>query len=350
MINKIDPKYIILIIATISSSLGAIIFGSFQYYLTENVVYTYIFIFFTILFLTVYILVYIFLRAYMLIQMKSILKIIPDFSKEKQPDILFNFDQNMMQNFNLKMQNWIDENKKEMDKYKVLSAYRRQFMGDISHELKTPLFSIQGYLHTLLDGAIHDSKNNILFLKRAAKSADRLESIIQDLDMISKLESGEMKYNYQNFNINKLITDVFEELHYIAKQKNITMQLIAQNKKKTDVYADPDKIWMVATNLISNAIHYGKENGFVKVSLVVNHNKLDVTVSDNGIGIQEKDLNHLFDRFYRVDSSRARNKGGSGLGLSIVKHVIVGHNQSIHVKSKQDEGSEFLFTLDVNLN
>lgn len=259
-----------------------------------------------------------------------------------------NLSENVIENVNKRVKIWIDENKKAIDKYKVLSDYRQQFLGDISHELKTPLFSIQGYLHTLLDGALFDEKNNVQFLQKAIKNADRLESIVSDLDMISKYEAGEMKIVPISFNIQQLFSEVFDELEYSASKKEITLHFKPDSKSYLKAHADAKQIRHVCTNLISNAIHYGKIGGYIKVGIYKKDHKILVEVSDNGIGIPEKHLSHLFDRFYRIDASRSRNKGGSGLGLSIVKHILSGHKQTINIESIPGKGSTFTFTLDIN--
>jgi len=253
---------------------------------------------------------------------------------------------NMFENINREVKVWIDEHKKEIDKYKILSDYRKQFVGDIAHELKTPLFSIQGYLHTLKEGALYDKDHNMAFIEKAIKNSERLESIINDLDMISKLEAGEIQFSPENFNLRKLFRDIFEELELVASKKNIRINLYVASKKSMIVFADKKKIYQVCMNLVSNAIYYGREGGYVNVSLSHESDEIHVRVEDNGIGIPEKHLVHLFDRFYRVDSSRSRNKGGSGLGLSIVKHILAGMGKQIDVTSEQGKGSVFSFTLD----
>ncbi len=257
-----------------------------------------------------------------------------------------NFGNSMYENVNREVKVWIDEHKKEIDKYKILSDYRKQFVGDIAHELKTPLFSMQGYLHTLRDGALFDQEKNMAFIDKAIKNSDRLESIINDLDMISRLEAGEIQFYPENFNLRKLFKDIFEELEQVASKKNIRINLYVSSKKATTVFGDKKKIYQVCMNLVSNAIHYGREGGYVNVSLSSEGNEVLVRVEDNGIGIPEKHLVHLFDRFYRVDSSRSRNKGGSGLGLSIVKHIVSGMGKEIEVKSEHGKGSTFSFRLD----
>lgn len=240
---------------------------------------------------------------------------------------------------------WAEQQKEEIDKYKAWAEYRRNFVGDISHELKTPIFNIQGYLHTLLDGAIHDEAVNVKFLKKAAKNLERLHTIVEDLEAISRLESGELILEMQAFDIRKLTEEVFEDLEIKASARNIILEFKEGAAHNFRVLADRDSIRQVMTNLVSNSIKYGKDNGRTRVGFYDMDKNILIEVADNGIGIPKKHLNHVFDRFYRVDKSRSRAQGGSGLGLSIVKHIIEAHKQTINVRSTPDLGSTFGFTL-----
>jgi two-component system phosphate regulon sensor histidine kinase PhoR len=300
------------------------------------------------IFFTTYLMIYLYFKFYLFRNINDILRSISHFTRSKK-DLEYksmNFKENVIESIDRQVKGWIDENKKEIDKYKILSDYRKQFLGDISHELKTPLFSVQGYLHTLKDGALFDEKHNIHFLEKAIKNADRLEAIVNDLDLISKYEAGEMKIVPIRFNVQQMFQDVFDELDYSASRKEIGLSFKPDSKIHLQAYADAKQIRHVCTNLISNAIHYGKTGGYVRVGIYPEPNKIRIEVSDNGIGIPEKHLAHLFDRFYRIDASRSRNKGGSGLGLSIVKHILNGHGQIIKVESTPGKGSTFTFTLN----
>ncbi|OFX25848.1 MAG: two-component sensor histidine kinase [Bacteroidetes bacterium GWA2_31_9] len=234
---------------------------------------------------------------------------------------------------------------KEISDLKKLEVYRREFIGNVSHELKTPIFNIQGYILTLLEGGLEDPTINLKYLERTEKSINRLITIVDDLEAISRLESGELKLEYEKFNLYQLIADVFESLEIASSQKKIKLLFGKNLDKSTNVLADRKRITQVLTNLISNSIFYGSSEGSTIVSFFVIHENVMVEVSDNGIGIAEKHLNRIFDRFYRVDKSRSREQGGTGLGLSIVKHIIEAHNQSISVRSKAGEGTSFTFTL-----
>jgi len=239
------------------------------------------------------------------------------------------------------------DKKLEIENLKVREEYRREFLGNVSHELKTPLFTVQGYLSTLLDGAMKDKDLRKKYLERAEKGVERLIYIVEDLDMISKLEMGDLNLEYSVFNIIDLIQNVFDLLEMSADKKNIILMFDRKYNKSINVYADQEKIQQVLTNLIMNSIKYGKENGTTEVSIEdLVKNKIIIRVRDNGEGIEQHHISRLFERFFRVDKSGARSEGGSGLGLSIVKHIIEGHNEKIYVESEFGKGSEFSFTLE----
>lgn len=235
----------------------------------------------------------------------------------------------------------------EINVLKDQANYRREFLGNISHELKTPLFTIQGYILTLLEGAMKDKNVRDRYLKRAAKGVDRLISIVKDLDLITQFESGIKTVDKSKFNINELVDNVFELLEFESEKNNITLKSEENLNNPIYAYADQERIIQVLTNLVVNSIKYGTENGFTKVVVEdYNKEKVLIKVIDNGEGIEEEHLPRLFERFYRIDKNRSRKKGGSGLGLSIVKHIIEAHQQQIFVKSEIGSGTEFSFTLD----
>lgn len=237
--------------------------------------------------------------------------------------------------------------KLEIETLKVRENYRREFIGNISHELKTPLFTVQGYVLTLLEGNIKDQAIQKKYLNRASKGVERLIYIVKDLDMITKLESGDLHLDKTNFNIIELINNVYDLLEFRSAKKNITLTLENDLDKPIMVYADRDKIQQVLSNLIVNSIKYGKNFGTTEIgveSLV--RNKIIVRVTDNGEGIEKHHIPRLFERFYRVDKSGSRKEGGSGLGLSIVKHIIEAHEEKIYIESQIGVGSEFSFTLE----
>ncbi len=239
------------------------------------------------------------------------------------------------------------DKKIEIDTLKIREEYRKDFLGNVSHELKTPLFTVQGYLETLLDGAINDKNVRKKYLQRANKAVERLIYIVKDLDLITKLEVGELNLERANFDIIELITGVFELLEMKSAKKDITLTFDLEYPEPIEVYADREKIQQVLTNLLVNSIKYGQTKGTTEVSVEnLIKNKVIVRVTDNGEGIPEQHIPRLFERFYRVDKSGSRREGGSGLGLSIVKHIIEAHGEKIYVESVEEVGSEFSFTLE----
>jgi len=243
------------------------------------------------------------------------------------------------------------DNKLEIESLKVREEFRKEFIGNVAHELKTPIFTIQGYIENLIDGAIDDNSVRDKFLNRAKISVERLIYIIKDLDMITKLESGTLNLEQDSFDIIELIKNTYDELEIQAQKKDIKLIFNKLYSEPIIVFADKDKIQQVITNLIINSIKYGTNKGTTEVSLEsITSDKLIVRITDNGEGIQKEHLSRLFERFYRVDQSGSRKQGGSGLGLSIVKHIIDAHNENVYVESKFGIGSEFSFTLTKNLN
>ncbi len=240
------------------------------------------------------------------------------------------------------------QNKKlEIEALKIRETYRKEFIGNISHELKTPLFTVQGYILTLLDGAMKDKQVRKKYLHRASKGVERLIYIVKDLDMITKLEVGELNMRWEKFDIVELIENVFDLLEMKASKKQITLAMDKEYTAPIMVSADKDKIQQVLSNLIVNSVKYGKKGGTTEVNIEdLIRNKVIVRVSDNGEGIAQEHIPRLFERFYRVDKSGSRKEGGSGLGLAIVKHIIEAHKERIYVESQFGVGSEFSFTLE----
>ncbi|MFN8339603.1 MAG: ATP-binding protein [Saprospiraceae bacterium] len=283
-----------------------------------------------------------FIEKYVFRKIKLIYKLIYDSKKDKSAD---DINKESLEDVNTKVIEWAENTKKEIASLKSLEEYRKNYVGNISHELKTPIFTIQAYLHTLIEGGIYDENINLDYLKRAADNTERLQNIVEDLDIINKLESGIAELDIRKFDIRELVKDIFLDLKSIAKKKKIKLQLKEGASSSYFVLADRESIRQVFTNLLVNSIKYGKEGGITKVSFYDMDSELLTEISDNGIGIEDKHLKHVFDRFYRVDSSRSRKQGGSGLGLSIVKHIIEAHDQTINVRSTLDIGSTFGFTL-----
>ena len=243
------------------------------------------------------------------------------------------------------------DKKLEIETLKIREEFRKEFMGNVAHELKTPIFTIQGYIENLIDGAITDEDVRDKFLNRAKISVERLIYIIKDLDMITKFESGTLNLELDSFDINELVQDVYEQLEIQAQKKEIKLIFNKNYPESIYVNGDKDKIEQVVTNLVINSIKYGTDKGTTEVSFEsLTNDKLIVRITDNGDGILKEHLSRLFERFYRVDRSGSRKEGGSGLGLSIVKHIIDAHNENIYIESELGIGSEFSFTLSKYIN
>ncbi len=255
-----------------------------------------------------------------------------------------NYIGNEINNLNREILAWADDRKNEIERLKKLEVYRKEFLGNVSHELKTPVFNIQGYVLTLLDGGLEDPTINKNYLSRAEKSVDRMITIIDDLEAISQLETGELQIEQDRFDIVLLIKDVIDAQEMHATDKGIMLSM-HDDLKPIFVYADRFRIRQVIVNLIVNSVNYGKEYGETKIRFYDVGDNIRIEISDNGIGIGETHLPRLFERFYRVDKSRSREQGGTGLGLAIVKHIIEAHNQTINVMSTEDVGTVFSFTL-----
>ena len=252
----------------------------------------------------------------------------------------------VLENFLISYKKKEEQRSSEINILKDQENYRREFLGNVSHELKTPLFTIQGYILTLLEGAMKDKKVRSKYLNRTAKGVDRIISIVKDLDLITQFESGIKTVDKSSFNIYELIDNVYDLMEFESEKNNTKLRIRNEINNSVLVYADKERILQVLTNLVVNSIKYGKENGFTEIAVdEYDKGRIIVRVIDDGEGIEEEHLPRLFERFYRIDKTRSRKKGGSGLGLSIVKHIIEAHQEQIFVKSKVGIGTEFSFTL-----
>ena len=244
------------------------------------------------------------------------------------------------------VQDVVAKRKLEIDSLKDLDAFRKEFLGNVAHELKTPLFTVQGYILTLLDGALEDKNINKKYLNRANKGVERLNYIVKDLDLLTQLETGNTALEESHFDIVTLIKNVFELLEIRAQKSKISLEFDREYTKPIEVYADEERIQQVLTNLVMNSIKYGKEKGTTEIRVEpYGQNRIIVRIADNGYGIEKTHIPRLFERFYRVDKSGSRKQGGSGLGLSIVKHIVEAHHEEIFVESQPEIGSQFSFTL-----
>lgn len=295
-----------------------------------------------LLFVVVYIVVWKSVENFIYKKIRVLYKTIHNL-KTPKPNIVMG--SNWMENAETEVVKWAEDQKNEMESMKKLETYRREFLGNVSHELKTPIFNIQGYVLTLLDGGLEDDTINKEYLQRAEKSIDRMITIVNHLDEISRLESDVHSLNYEKFNIHDLCSELIEFFEIKAAEKNISIFINPNTVIPFQVNADKELIRQVLSNLIENSIKYGNENGRTKISFYDMDEQILVEVSDTGIGIAQEDIPRIFERFYRVPHSRTINNTGSGLGLAIVKHIIEAHNQTINVRSSIGVGTTFGFTL-----
>lgn len=272
-------------------------------------------------------------------QIRKISTILPDEIRDEETDLNFKELSQRFTDLNLK-------NTTEIDTMKGMETYRKEYMGNISHEMKTPLFTIQGYVDTLLEGGVENLAIRDKYLERIDKSVERLLNIVKDLDMINQFESGIITLNRSRFDLNHLIRELIDILDLEAQKKN-TKIILQTTSNQMMVVADKQKISQVLLNLISNAIYYSnRESATVTVTTKVQNQKVFVEIEDNGMGIKPEMLPRIFERFYRIESSRNRNDGGSGLGLAIVKHILEAHQENIAVESVYLEGTKFSFSLE----
>jgi two-component system phosphate regulon sensor histidine kinase PhoR len=337
-----NPKPIDL--AFLISLLLSLILGTVSFFIGEWEIINSVIIF-TLSFGLSFFLFFYTLEFFIYRKIKLIYKTIHSMKTQKYDAVLGNFDwdKDPISEMNKEVIKWARDNKMEIDQLKKLADFRKEFLGNVSHELKTPIFNIQGYIHTLLDGALNDPEVNHRFLEKAAKSADRLSDLVADLLAISQLESGELTMETERFDITNLVKDVYEQMG------NNKIQLLIKEGCNLPFYvwADKYRIRQVLVNLISNSIKYGKDGGTTTAAFYDMDENVLIEIADNGSGIDQEHLGRIFERFYRIDKSRSREsqEGGTGLGLAIVKHIIEAHKQSVNVRSSLETGTTFGFTL-----
>jgi len=326
-------------------SVMAIFLTLLLYYFLDLKAYLWLWIAFGLLFFVgSFLLIRYFAHRLIYRQIKKIYQDVQGLEHSQQDRSLVTTDLNALTQ---EVERFTENRQLELATLKDREAYRREFMGNVAHELKTPLFTVQGYILTLLDGAMKDKTVRKKYLQRANKAVERLIYIVKDLDMITKIEMGGLTLERESFNIIELIQNAFDLLEMKAQSKELSLVFDKEYKDSIMVYADRERIQQVLTNLIDNSIKYGKASGTTEVAVDhLNQKRCLVRVTDNGEGVEQKHLGRLFERFYRVDKSGSRAVGGSGLGLAIVKHLIEAHNEKIYVESQFGVGSEFSFTLE----
>ena len=340
------PRQFSILAAFMLSLLSVVIVELTLYLSGVTINQRYILIMFFILLILSYLVIYYLLEKLITQKIRLLYRTIHNF-KINRGDFPLNMNEDVLGETEKEVLGWVEKSREEIEKLRLQEEFRREFLGNLSHELKTPIFSIQGYILTLLEGGLEDENINRAFLERASKGVDRVTGIIEDLDVITKIESEELKLNATTVNIVDLAKEIVESLEIKAQKRNVRLSLDWKRagSPEINVLCDKDKIGQVLGNLINNSINYGVENGHTEVRFFDLEDNILIEVSDDGIGIEEEHLPRLFERFYRVDKSRARNEGGTGLGLAIVKHLVEAHGQTIDVRSTVGQGSTFSFTL-----
>lgn len=322
---------------------ATLVLALFLFTLSEINVF-WLLLYFALFFLLAFFILQYRVEKFMYARVKKIYKDIRLLGEENFPKPSVTTD---MEELTREVERFAQDKKLEIETLNIRENYRKEFMGNISHELKTPLFTVQSYILTLLDGAMKDKKVRKEYLKRAEKGVDRLIYIVKELDMIAKLEVGGLVLEKENFNIVALARNILEMLEMKAAKKNIALVFDKDYTDEIIVNADKERIEQVLTNLVVNSLKYGKQDGTTEISIEnLSKNKVLVRVTDNGEGISKENLPRIFERFFRVDKSGSRKEGGSGLGLSIVKHIVEAHNEKVYVESQRGIGSEFSFTLE----
>lgn len=345
--KKLKNPILVLILCGSLSLFLSVLISYINYVFTHNFSFSVSLLVLFVTFVSSFLTIYFIYNSIIFSKIDKIYNIIKNYQPKEIPNTEFQLEEvDSIVRLEDEIKKLSIERQREAEQHKNLDSYRKEFLGNVSHELKTPIFNIQGYLSTLIDGGIHDETINIEYLKRADKSVDRMIQIIDDLETISQLEIGELELDIEKYDIVQQIRDVIEALELQAKKQEIKLQLLKKHDKAIYVKADKFRIRQVLVNLMTNSIKYGFKEGKTTVSINFFNNQVILEIKDNGIGIEEKHLPRLFERFYRVDKGRSREQGGTGLGLAIVKHIIEAHNQTIDVTSKVNQGTTISFTLD----
>lgn len=340
----LSPRKLTLIIALLFTTLAGLAIWVVGYFFSGSLNFFQLLITLIIIFLGSWVILYKLLEEFIYDKIKLIYRNMPSLKVERdtlKPDMKID----VLEDINEEVSGWAEERMAEIRDLREKESFRKEFVGNVAHELKTPIFSIQGYILTLLEGALEDPNFNRKFLKKAAKSAERMALLVEDLDTITQFESGNLKLDIDRLDIVELTQEVMDGRDREAEEKRITLQLSKPYDRPIYVRADGFRINQVLTNLITNSINYGKEGGKTTIHFYDLENQILVEVEDNGPGISKGHQARLFERFYRVDKSRARHQGGTGLGLAICKHIIEAHKQSISVRSEPGKGAVFSFTL-----
>jgi len=338
----------VILISFLNGFLCSFALALWQHFVNNDIDFTLVLILFFVFFIISFFVFYFIYNPFIFDKIKSVHNELTQLLPQKEiPNTKFQLDEiDPITQLETEVKKIAGERQKEVEHLKNLDSYRKEYLGNVSHELKTPVFNIQGYVSTLIDGGLNDPSINLDYLKRADKSIERIIHIIDDLETITQLETGSLELEFEKFDIVALCRDIFEQLDIQAARNKINLLISRKADKPLLVQADKFRIRQVMVNLLTNSIKYGKEEGKTEVSFSLYNDEVIIQIKDNGIGISEEHLPRLFERFYRVDKGRSREQGGTGLGLAIVKHIIEAHNKTISVESKEGEGTIFTFTLE----
>ena len=346
MFKKLKISALTLVLSGISALIQTIVLSFVVFQIYGNLDLSIPFLLFFITFLVSFLIIYFIYNAVIFEKIENLNSLVKAQLQKEIPSTAFDLEEvDAIASLESELKKLAQERQKELEQNRNMDSYRKEFLGNVSHELKTPIFNIQGYVSTLIDGGIDDPTINVEYLKRADKSIDRMIHIIDDLETITQLEVGVLELELERYDIGQQIKDVVEQLEFQASRQDIKLQFPKKFEKSIFVLADKFRIRQVLVNLITNSIKYGKKDGKTQISISQFNEQIIIEVKDNGIGIDKKHVPRLFERFYRVDKGRSREQGGTGLGLAIVKHIIEAHNETIDVTSDKGEGTVISFTL-----
>jgi two-component system phosphate regulon sensor histidine kinase PhoR len=346
VLNTLKISALTTVLSAISALLQTVVLSFVIFQIYGNLDLSIPFLLFFITFLVSFLIIYFIYNPVIFNKIENLNLLVKAQLQKEIPNTMFDLEEvDAITSLEIELKKLAQERQKELEQNRNMDSYRKEFLGNVSHELKTPIFNIQGYVSTLIDGGIDDPTINVEYLKRADKSIDRMIHIIDDLETITQLEVGVLELELERYDIGQQIKDVVEQLEFQANRQEIRLQFPKKYEKSIFVLADKFRIRQVLVNLITNSIKYGKKGGKTQISISQFNEQIIIEVKDNGIGIDKKHVPRLFERFYRVDKGRSREQGGTGLGLAIVKHIIEAHNETIDVTSIKGEETVISFTL-----
>jgi two-component system, OmpR family, phosphate regulon sensor histidine kinase PhoR len=340
-----SPRSVALFSASLITGVLALTYTLIVYFLEREFEIVWVMLFLVFGFIFSYYIIAYFIEKFLYRKVKIIYKTIHSFQSQNDRGLNIRMGEDVLSEVNKEVAEWAKERIKEIKELTAKDDFRKEFIGNLAHELKTPIFNISGYIDTVLDSDLDDPELIRNFLTRASNNCDRMNDLVKDLDQISRYESGNVPLDITRFDVVDLARKTIESLERAAKEKQIVLRIKNPNERSIFVEADKSRVTQVFTNLLMNSISYGRVSGETLIRFYDMDDNIFIEVADNGMGIAKQHLPRIFERFYRVDKSRSRNEGGSGLGLAICKHIIESHNQTISVRSTEEVGSTFAFTL-----